>query len=66
MQEHVEELSRLSLVHMGGGQADGGVAESFHRQMKTKDLQLRHVQKDMSQRRERTAACADLTAEPQR
>ncbi|XP_040928233.1 myosin-8 isoform X2 [Betta splendens] len=54
--EHVEELSRLSLVRMGGGRADGGVAESLHKQLKAKDLELRQVQKNTGRWREQTAA----------
>lgn len=55
LQEHIEELGRLNLVRMGGGAADG-VAESLHKQLKAKDLELRQVQKNMGQWKDQTAA----------
>ncbi|XP_026198804.1 trichohyalin-like [Anabas testudineus] len=73
IQEHIEELSSLKWAHMGGEAADGGgVAESLYKQLKTKDLELRQVQRSMGQWKEKTAArlpCnfeEELTAELER
>lgn len=73
VQEHIEELSSLKWAHMGGEAADGGgVAESLYKQLKTKDLELRQVQRSMGQWKEKTAArlpCnfeEELTAELER
>lgn len=74
VQEHVEELSNLNRAQMsvGGAGGGGGVAESLRKQLKAKDLELRHVQRSMSQWKEQTAARLarkfeeELTAELER
>nr|XP_020458075.1 involucrin-like [Monopterus albus] len=67
IQEHVEELSSMNWAHMSDG-----VAASLRKQLKTKDAELRQVQRNMGQWKEQTAArpaCGfeeDLTAELER
>lgn len=57
VQEHIEELSSLNSAYMRGEAADReGVAESLRKQLKTKDLELRQVQRKMGQWKEQTAA----------
>ncbi|XP_030000065.1 plectin [Sphaeramia orbicularis] len=71
IQEHIEELSSLKWAHI----CDGGseqVAASLRKQLKAKDLELRQVQRSMSEWKEQTAArlaCKfeeELTAELER
>ncbi|XP_076007103.1 uncharacterized protein LOC143001391 [Genypterus blacodes] len=73
IQDHVEELSSLNRARVcDGGDEGGGVASSLRRQLKDKDLELRQVQRSMSQWKEHTAArlaCKfeeELTAELER
>ncbi|XP_028314131.1 spindle pole body component 110 [Gouania willdenowi] len=58
IQEHIEELSHLKKVHVqdGGAQGEEGVAASLRRQLKAKDVELRQVQRSMSQWKQQTAA----------
>ncbi|KAM7391992.1 hypothetical protein PAMP_022636 [Pampus punctatissimus] len=73
IQEHIEELTSLNWAHMcdGGGEG-GGAAASLRKQLKAKDLELRQVQRSMSQWKEKTVArlaCKfeeELTAELER
>lgn len=72
VQEHIEELGSLNRSHLSDGGAEGGVAVSLRKQLKAKDLELRHVQRSMSQWKEQTAAHLarkfeeELTAELER
>ncbi|KAF7665539.1 hypothetical protein LDENG_00140360 [Lucifuga dentata] len=57
IQEHIEELSSLTRSHIcDGGDEVAGVAASLRRQLEAKDVELRQVQRSMSQWKERTAA----------
>lgn len=74
LQEHIEELSSLTLAHLcrGGAEEGGGAAASLRKQLKAKDAELRQVQRRMDEWKEQTAArlaCKfeeELTAELER
>ncbi|KAG7488992.1 hypothetical protein JOB18_002459 [Solea senegalensis] len=53
IQEHIEELSSLTRAHVSEG---GGVAASLRKQLKAKDLELRQLQRSMSEWKEQTTA----------
>ncbi|XP_058491880.1 trichohyalin [Solea solea] len=54
IQEHIEELSSLTRTHVSEG--GGGVAASLRKQLKAKDLELRQLQRSMSEWKEQTTA----------
>ncbi|XP_037115926.1 trichohyalin isoform X2 [Syngnathus acus] len=68
IQEHIEELSSLKWSHV----SDGGLEVSLRKQLEAKDMELRQVQKNMTQWKEQTTArlaCKfeeELTAELER
>ncbi|XP_077565183.1 uncharacterized protein LOC144180904 [Stigmatopora nigra] len=68
IQEHVEELSSLKWSRM----SDGGLEASLRKQLEAKDMELRQVQRSMTQWKEQTTArlaCKfedELTAELER
>ncbi|XP_072521402.1 uncharacterized protein [Salminus brasiliensis] len=53
IQEHIEELSSMSRARLSEGDGDGAAA-SLRRQLQAKDEELRQVQKNMAQWKERT------------
>ncbi|XP_029916453.1 trichohyalin isoform X2 [Myripristis murdjan] len=73
IKEHIEDLSSLSRAHIcEGGDEGKGVAASLRKQLKAKDLELRQVQRSMSEWKDQTAARLarkfeeELTAELER
>ncbi|XP_061624412.1 trichohyalin [Phyllopteryx taeniolatus] len=52
IQEHIEELSSLKWCRTSGG----GLEASLRKQLEAKDMELRQVQRNMTQWKERTAA----------
>ncbi|KAK2837251.1 hypothetical protein Q5P01_014463 [Channa striata] len=57
IQEHMEELSSLNVVYMSdGGAEEGGLAATLCKQLKSKDLELRQVKRNVGQWKEQNAA----------
>ncbi|XP_067377296.1 trichohyalin isoform X2 [Channa argus] len=57
IQEHIEHLSSLNSVYMSdGGAEEGGVVANLCKQLKSKDLELRQVKRNMDQWKQQTAA----------
>ncbi|XP_062874042.1 trichohyalin isoform X2 [Trichomycterus rosablanca] len=56
IQEHIEELSSLSRLRLHEEDDGGGVAAGLRRQLQAKDEELRQVQRNMGQWKEKTTA----------
>lgn len=56
VQDHIEELSSLSRVHLHDDDEREGVAARLRRQLRAKDEELRQVQRSIAQWKEKTAA----------